>query len=217
MIGKKLKELIRRRGIKQIKLARYLGISPSRLSNYLSDKREPDLEMLSKMAKYLDVDLNFFSNTFYQHSTEHKRSSTAHFELKPIEEGEFVAPTVNIPYIPINSKKRLGHKALVPVPLFLVEEVDNPAENALMCDVTTKIGGIHFKNGDLVLSAKCSSIKNKSGKLVFETGRNGKSYRYLETKDRKYLVSEDNSEMIDILSDEDLDKFHALLWVLARH
>ncbi|MDR2400891.1 MAG: helix-turn-helix domain-containing protein [Deferribacteraceae bacterium] len=217
MIGKKLKDLIRNRGIRQIKLARFLGISPSRLSNYLSDKREPDLEMLSKMAKYLEVDLNYFSNTFYPQSVEHKRSSKATFELKPIDEDEFVVPTVNIPYIAINSKKRLGRKSLVPVPVSFVESVENPEENALLCEVTTKIGGIHFKNGDVVLSAKCSAVKDKSGKFVFETGRNGKAFRYLEKKDYKFLVSEDNSEVVNITSDEELERYHALLWVFSRH
>jgi transcriptional regulator with XRE-family HTH domain len=218
MIGKKLKDLIRSRGIRQIKLAKFLGISPSRLSNYLSDKREPDLEMLSKMAKYLEVDLNYFSNTFYPQSIERSRSSSSSFVLKkPLEDAELVVATVNIPYITINSKKRLGRKALVPVPLFLVENVENPEENALICEVTTKIGGIYFKNGDVVLSAKCSSVKDKSGKFVFETGRNGKAYRYLEKKDYRFLVSEDNSEMINIASDEELDRYNVLLWVISRH
>ena len=32
------------------------------MSNYLSDKREPDFQMLSEMAYFLGVDLNYFSN-----------------------------------------------------------------------------------------------------------------------------------------------------------
>jgi transcriptional regulator with XRE-family HTH domain len=215
MIGKKLKDLIRSRGIRQIKLAKFLGISPSRLSNYLSDKREPDLEMLSKMAKYLDVDLNYFSNTFYPQSIENARNAVSSFVLKPHDENALVVPTVNVPYIAINSKKRLGRKALVPVPLFLLEGVDNPSENALLCEVTTKIGGIHFKSSDVVLSAKCASVKDKNGKVVFETGRNGKAFRYLEKKDYRLLVSEDNSEMLNV-TDEELERYNVLLWVFNR-
>lgn len=62
MIGKKLKVLLKQTGKRQIDLARHLGISASRLSNYLSDKREPDFQMLSEMAYFLGVDLNYFSN-----------------------------------------------------------------------------------------------------------------------------------------------------------
>ena len=62
MIGKKLKELLYESGRRQVDLARHLGISPSRLSNYLSDKREPDFEMLTEMAYFLGVDLNYFSS-----------------------------------------------------------------------------------------------------------------------------------------------------------
>ena len=62
MIGKKLKELLYESGKRQVDLARHLGISPSRLSNYLSDKREPDFEMLTEMAYFLGVDLNYFSS-----------------------------------------------------------------------------------------------------------------------------------------------------------
>ncbi|MDR2869872.1 MAG: helix-turn-helix domain-containing protein [Deferribacteraceae bacterium] len=62
MIGKKLKDLLKARDIEQIQLARAVGISPSRLANYLSDKREPDLDMLTRMAKFLGVDVNYFAD-----------------------------------------------------------------------------------------------------------------------------------------------------------
>ena len=60
-IGKKLQELLRIQEIPEIDLAKHLGISPVRLSNYLSDKNEPDIAMLEKAAKYLSVSLNYFT------------------------------------------------------------------------------------------------------------------------------------------------------------
>ena len=59
-IGKKLRELLKSQEIEEIAFAKHLGISPDRLSNYLDDKREPDLSMLDRMAEYLSVNLSYF-------------------------------------------------------------------------------------------------------------------------------------------------------------
>jgi transcriptional regulator with XRE-family HTH domain len=61
MIGEKLRRLIKRKGIKQVEVCRAVGLSPSRLSNYLSGSREPDLETLSKIARFLEVKLDYFA------------------------------------------------------------------------------------------------------------------------------------------------------------
>lgn len=60
--GSKLKALIKKSGMKQIQLANMLEISASRLSNYLSGKREMELDMLERMARILEVDLNYFAS-----------------------------------------------------------------------------------------------------------------------------------------------------------
>ena len=61
MIGERLRRLIKKRGLKQVEVCRAVGLSPSRLSNYLSGSREPDLETLSKIARFLDVRLDYFA------------------------------------------------------------------------------------------------------------------------------------------------------------
>lgn len=61
MIGERLRKLIKRRGFKQVEVCRAVGLSPSRLSNYLSGSREPDLETLSRIAKFLNVKLDYFA------------------------------------------------------------------------------------------------------------------------------------------------------------
>ena len=60
-IGKKLQELLKIQEISEIDLAKHLGISPTRLSDYLNDTREPSFEMLNKAANYLSVSLNYFA------------------------------------------------------------------------------------------------------------------------------------------------------------
>ena len=59
MIGKKLKVLLKQTGKRQIDLARHLGISASRLSNYLSDKREPDFQMLSEISYFCHFQISY--------------------------------------------------------------------------------------------------------------------------------------------------------------
>lgn len=61
MLGNKIRKLIKRKGIKQIDVCRAVGLSPSRLSNYLSGSREPDLETLSRLARFLEVKLDYFA------------------------------------------------------------------------------------------------------------------------------------------------------------
>ena len=46
-------------GLTQKQLAENLGISPTRLNYYEKDKREPDVLMIKKIARELEVDPNF--------------------------------------------------------------------------------------------------------------------------------------------------------------
>jgi len=61
MLGNKIRKLIKRKGLKQVDVCRAVGLSPSRLSNYLSGSREPDLETLSRIARFLEVKLDYFA------------------------------------------------------------------------------------------------------------------------------------------------------------
>jgi len=58
--GEKIRQLIKAKGWKQIDVCRAIGLSASRLSNYLSDAREPDIALLAKIAKVLGVGLCAF-------------------------------------------------------------------------------------------------------------------------------------------------------------
>ena len=47
--------------MKQIDVCKALGLSPSRLSNYLSGNRMPSIEILSNFSAYLGVSLDYFN------------------------------------------------------------------------------------------------------------------------------------------------------------
>lgn len=55
----RLKELRKKRGISQIKLAMDLKISQNSISRYETNQREADYETLIKLADYFDVTLDY--------------------------------------------------------------------------------------------------------------------------------------------------------------
>lgn len=222
MIGKKLKELIKVRNIKQIKLAKYVGISPSRLSNYLSDKREPDLEMLAKMAKYLNVDLNYFTDVRFPVKKDTSYVPTFEDDSllaespATIESDVSLDDVLEVPFLSINSKKRALKNKTLPIPKILLEDIDNPEENAILFEVTTGIGGDTFRQGDYIMAARFSSISAKNGSLVFESGRNGKVYRFFDDGNIKLLLTEDTKDIHNIPDEAELSKYYVIVWVIKK-
>lgn len=59
MFGKRIVELRKRQGLTQAELARSLGISRSALSLYEIEKREPDIETLSKLSSLFKVSVGY--------------------------------------------------------------------------------------------------------------------------------------------------------------
>ena len=57
--GKRLRKVMRIRGVTQRKLAKAIGLSQSTISYYLSDKRKPTIDNAKRIADYLNVDLNW--------------------------------------------------------------------------------------------------------------------------------------------------------------
>ncbi len=59
MFGKRIVELRKRQGLTQAELARAMGISRSALSLYEIEKREPDIDTLSKLASLFNVPVGY--------------------------------------------------------------------------------------------------------------------------------------------------------------
>ncbi|MCM3424059.1 helix-turn-helix transcriptional regulator [Bacillus licheniformis] len=57
-LGIKLREARKKKGLKQIEAAQKLGISNGTLSGYERDYRDPDTEILKKMAELYDVSVD---------------------------------------------------------------------------------------------------------------------------------------------------------------
>ncbi|KGJ49727.1 hypothetical protein KD33_07195 [Clostridium sp. NCR] len=57
--GERLKQLRESEGLKQIELAEKLNLTSAALSQYEKGVREPNSEMLKKIADYFDVSIDF--------------------------------------------------------------------------------------------------------------------------------------------------------------
>lgn len=74
--GRKLKGLIEERNITQKELATQLNISPSTISSYVQNTREPDFETLRKIACYFETTIDYLIS-----ESENKENSFMQDEL----------------------------------------------------------------------------------------------------------------------------------------
>lgn len=58
--GTRLKEILTVKGIKQVELADAVGSNPKNINSYITGRAEPSLQMVSSIAKYLNVPLDYF-------------------------------------------------------------------------------------------------------------------------------------------------------------
>ena len=57
--GSRLRELLHERNISQKDFAREMGIAPSTAGNYVNGLREPDYELLKRIARFFHVSTDF--------------------------------------------------------------------------------------------------------------------------------------------------------------
>lgn len=220
MIGDKIRQLLKLHGIKQTQLAQHLEISTSRLSNYLSNNREPDLNILSKIAKYLSTDLNYFSDIDFN-NTKNISYKTAAIDINAAEENRMEYKEdemIKVPFKSLSSKTikkscnnyRYIHKELL-------KNVRNPLANSTMFEVNSSMKEEGVFRGDYILAAKFNSILKKNGLTVFEIDKNIEYYKYIENKKTRALVSIDNKNIIFIDKDVDMDNFYIILWIFKKN
>jgi transcriptional regulator with XRE-family HTH domain len=57
-LGKNLKHFRKAKGVTQVQLAKDLGIDKSTIACYETNRNEPNIDMLKKLALYFDVTLD---------------------------------------------------------------------------------------------------------------------------------------------------------------
>ena len=60
MIGKRLKHLLTKNNMTQAELSRRLNISQGNISNFINNKRNPSVEILSEIAEFFSVSMDSF-------------------------------------------------------------------------------------------------------------------------------------------------------------
>lgn len=82
--GNILKELRKEKGLTQRELAKLLNISNSSLAMYETDKREPDFELVKKIAEFFDVTMDYLLGNNKSNSTEQNGSQPYYVELNRV-------------------------------------------------------------------------------------------------------------------------------------
>ena len=59
LLGQKLAELRKKKGLSQYEMADRLGVSRGKLANYEQGSRQPDFDTLSKLADFFDVSTDY--------------------------------------------------------------------------------------------------------------------------------------------------------------
>lgn len=209
MIGKKIKDLLIVTNKKQIELANYLNISASRLSNYLSDKREPDIQMLVEMAMFFGVDLNYFSGREFK-TNESITSKKINFDD---ENNEFI----KIPIIQLCSKKKAVNKNKFSLPKIFLQGIRNSEENVTIFYITTDNISSNINAGDYIVGVKISAVPLKNADLVIEKGRNARLYRYYRDEHGIILIDvNDNKHYVRFESNDEIEDFYKVLWVFNK-
>lgn len=92
MIGDIIKQARKAKGLKQSELADMLSISASAVGLYEQNRREPDIETIVKLAKCLDVTLEYLLGVGDTPTEEERRvldvAGYFYNEEKPADEGE---------------------------------------------------------------------------------------------------------------------------------
>ena len=195
LIGQKLKKLIKIRNVKQIELANELGLSPSRLSNYLTDKREPNLETLIIIAKYFDVDLNYFGND--------------EFTTKKSIEKLFITSenTVRVPCLRINDKKNSKIQKYLVIDKSFISNIKNP----IIIHINKNINRVANTNSYVLASPLENDEIN--GTTVIKTGRNFKFYKYMKYDNKSFLYNINSKNCISIRPNL---TYYAVRWILQQ-
>ena len=69
--GRKVKKIMKQRGITQSWLAQKIGATEATLSRYVNNSRKPQADIAAEIAEALDVSLDYLThNTDYQHITQ---------------------------------------------------------------------------------------------------------------------------------------------------
>lgn len=94
--GEKLSELLEERRISQKEFAKTLNIAPTTLNGYIKNKRQPDFELVKKIASVLNVSTDFLLDNESFCITARELSLISKLRTLPKEQQQIVYDLVSI-------------------------------------------------------------------------------------------------------------------------
>lgn len=222
MISSKLKSLITSRVIVQKDMAVALGISPSRLSNYITGKREPSHMMLIMIAKYLQIDVNYFTHNGFDKSylddavvsfSEAYKLRTPHSIVSEKNENE---DTISIPLQDMSGKKTDIPYRKISFPTVLFHGVDDIlALKAFICKADNFFDSL--RKDDLIISIRCDATKLENFDKIIIHGRYSKVFYYFQEEKMKLLIDRKSPKDNIKINDDDLSEYFKVLFVVKHY
>ena len=199
MLGQKIKNLLKEKGMKPTTLAHKLNVSLPRISNYINSKREPDFDMLMKITRVLDVDLNYFAD---------EREMAGHKPLQSV---------LNLPVVQIGRQKK-RKPVTMPIPKDFINGIEDPLSNAFVFEIND--ADSYFDEGSRVLVAKCTSLQIKNNAVIIRSvGKKNCVYIYTTYEEGQYLVLPSKKGVSiekRINTPEDLENCYVALWGIKK-
>ncbi len=222
MISSKLKSLIISRDIVQKDMAEALGISPSRLSNYITGKREPSHMMLIMVAKYLQIDVNYFTHDGSSQSyldrdvtglNEGYQFSTPFSTMCEVSENEDI---LSIPLLSMSGKKTDIPYRKISFPTVLFSGIkDKLALKAFICTADNFFDSL--KKDDLIISVRCDATKLENFDKIITHGRYSKVFYYFQEEKMKLLIDRKSPKNNVKINDDDLSEYFKVLFVVKHY
>ena len=222
MISSKLKSLIASRNIVQKDMAVALGISPSRLSNYITGKREPSHMMLIMIAKYLQIDVNYFTHNGFNKS--YLDSSVSSLGDKYKHEAPFSTicerndnnDTISIPLQSMSGKKTDIPYRKMSFPSVLFNGIkDISALKVFICAADNFLDSI--RKEDLIIAVRSDTIELENFDKIIIHGRYSKVFYYFQEGKMKLLIDRKSPKNNIKLSDDDLSEYFKVLFVVKHY
>jgi len=185
MVASKLQQVIQKKEIKQADIAKYFNISPSRLSNYISGKRDIKYHMLGRIAKYLGVDMNyFFEELFSPYSTD-----DIDRKIFFISEDKDNNGIIHIPFLNTFSKKNEIPYTSVPfAKSFLPNITDREKENMLAINLDDDKSLDRVLENIIIICVHIDYTDLVTGNKIIEKGQSNRFFNYFEEGGIKLLV-----------------------------
>lgn len=109
LLGNRLSNLRKKTKFRQEDIAKKLGLGRTTYAMYEQGKREPDLEILTKLADIFNVSLDYLL-TGKDHMNENKKENLFFFDMEGLTDEEIEDIKRHIDYVKWKSKQERGKK-----------------------------------------------------------------------------------------------------------